>query len=159
MAIVFLNQSKCSICDTIMYEHEEIILFPAFTSNQKDPLYPFSDESLHYSCLGKHLLHQKALAFRETILSKTRPENRICDIGGNRIDQPENYLFIGLLTSDELNPLYAFNFMNIDIQNIPKWSKKEGFLSLLEQFSVEDQLQSSSSFDYLDYLMKKIQSF
>lgn len=156
MAIVFLNQSQCSICHTIMYEHEKIIQFPAFTSNQKDPLYPFSDDSVHYSCLEKHPLYQKALAFRETILSKTRPENRICDIGGNKINQPENYLFIGLLTSDELSPLYAFNFMNIDIQNIPTWSKKEGFLSLLEQFSAEDQWQSNSSFDYLDYLMTKL---
>lgn len=156
MAIIFQNQSECSICRALLYNHQNIIMFPAFISNTKDPVYLFNDAGVHYSCLEKHSLRSKVSAFLEKVTFKTRPENRICDIGGNIIDLPENYLFISLLTSDETDELYSFNFMNIDIRNLSKWVDKQNFVDAIEQFLKDEKWEASGPFNYLEYVLEKV---
>jgi hypothetical protein len=158
MAIIFHGQSECPVCHMILYQEQDIALFPAFISNTKDPLYIFNDEGIHRFCLEKHPLGNKVSEFLEKVTFKSRPENRICDIGGNFIDSPENYLFISLLTSDEAERLYAFNFMNIDLQNITKWKDKENFIPAAELFLQAEKWESLTSFNYLEYVLEKIKS-
>lgn len=158
MAIIIQNQSECPICHTILYDHQNIVMFPAFISNTKDPLYLFNDAGIHYSCLKKHSSGNKALGFMEKVMFKIKPENRICDIGKNMIDTPENHLFIDLLTSDEKEKLYSFNIMNIDIRNISMWPDRQDFIAAAEQFLVDEKWEFLSSFNYLDYVLKKIKS-
>jgi len=158
MAIIIHNQSECPICRTILYDHQNVVLFPALISNTKDPLCIFSDAGIHRSCLEGHFLGSKASTFLEKVIFKTRPENRICDIGGNTIDLPENYLFINLLTSDETEELYSFNFMNIDIRNLSNWVDKQNLVDSIEQFLEEEKWEAAGSFNYLKYVLEKIKS-
>lgn len=156
MAIIIHNQSECSICHSILYGHQNIVMFPVLTSNTKDSLYIFSDAGIHRSCLEGHFSGSKASTFLEKVIFKTRPENRICDISGNIIDIPENYLFINLLTSDETEELYSFNFMNIDIRNLSNWVDKQNFVDAVEQFLKDEKWEASGPFNYLEYVLEKV---
>ncbi|WP_223607548.1 hypothetical protein [Chryseobacterium sp. OSA05B] len=133
-------------------------MFPAFIPNVKDSLYLFNDAGVHHSCLAKHPLGSKVSAFLETMIFKTRPKNRFCDIGGNIIDLPENYLFTNLLTSDEKDTLYSFNFMNIDIRNLSKWKDRKNFIDAIEKFEEEKEWEEIGGFNYLEYVLKKLKS-
>ncbi|KMQ63108.1 hypothetical protein ACM46_14310 [Chryseobacterium angstadtii] len=141
-----------------MFDHQNIILFPAFIPNVKDSLYLFNDTGMHHSCMEKHSLGSKVSAFLDKMIFKTRPENRICDIGGNIIDLPENYLFISLLTSDETDKLYTFNMMNIDIRNISIWPELQDFIAAAERFLEKEKWESIGSFNELEYVLEKIKS-
>ncbi|MCT2560617.1 hypothetical protein [Chryseobacterium herbae] len=158
MAIIIQNQSECPICHTILFDHQNIVMFPAFIPNVKDSMYLFNDAGIHYSCLEKHPLGTKALKFVEKVIFKTRPKNRICDISGNTIDLPENHLFTNLLTSNEKDELYSFNFMNIDIRNISKWKDKQNFIDAIERFEKEEKWETIGPFNYLEYVLKKLKS-
>ncbi|WP_131707598.1 hypothetical protein [Chryseobacterium angstadtii] len=108
--------------------------------------------------MEKHSLGSKVSAFLDKMIFKTRPENRICDIGGNIIDLPENYLFISLLTSDETDKLYTFNMMNIDIRNISIWPELQDFIAAAERFLEKEKWESIGSFNELEYVLEKIKS-
>lgn len=67
MAIIFLNQSECPICKKTLNEGQEIVLFPAFTSDENNKFYIFNDEGVHRSCLKKSELGKEALKFLEQL--------------------------------------------------------------------------------------------
>jgi hypothetical protein len=49
MALIFLGQSKCTICGNILEEGEDVIGLPAI-SNTTHPLYEYFDSGLHLKC-------------------------------------------------------------------------------------------------------------
>lgn len=159
MAIVINAQSKCPLCNQIIVENEKIILFPPFVQNMKDSFYLFNDRGVHRTCLFKHPLGEQALLYLDEIIFKTRPENRRCDIGGNMIESIDNYLFIDLLTSDENEALYEFNFMTLDKRNISQWIDRFLFLNLASQFYEENKWESLTEFHYLKYLIASISEY
>jgi len=65
MAIIFLNQSECSICDKTLNEGQDIVLFPPLFKNDK--FYIFNDSGFHRSCLEKSQLGKEALKFLEEL--------------------------------------------------------------------------------------------
>lgn len=156
MAILFTNVTPCPICSRKLKEEEQVWLFPAFVPNAKDPLYPFNDAAFHLSCLKEHVLGNKALELADQFILKTRPENRICSVGGNGIQKPEDYLFIGLLTSNNKEELYACNFTTLDRNNLEKWTDRDRFVTLAFRFRDEDQWGDLSTGNYLDSLIESI---
>lgn len=66
MAIIFLNQSECPICKKTLDEGQDIVLFPAFTSDKNHKFYLFNDEGVHRYCLQNTELGIQALKFLET---------------------------------------------------------------------------------------------
>lgn len=66
MTIIFLNQSECPICKKTLDEGQDIVLFPAFTSDTNHKFYLFNDEGIHRSCLQNTQLRIEALKFLET---------------------------------------------------------------------------------------------
>lgn len=114
MAITILNSSKCSICSKEMKENDTIFSFPSFIQNANDVLFQFNDNSFHSECLRFHPQGTKAMKLADEFITKTRPENRICVVGGNLVKKMDDYIFIDLLTSDEIEPLYNFRFTRLD---------------------------------------------
>jgi hypothetical protein len=153
MAIIITGKSRCPICNEIINESDDIVMFPPFIQNVNDPFYIFNDAGVHSSCLLKHQLGNQALEYREVILEKTKPENRICDIGGNVITKPDDYIFIDLLTSDVSEELSKFNFMTIDKNNLSQWQERQLFHDTAHRFIDEGKWKSLTDFNYLLYLV------
>ena len=61
MAILFLNQSKCTICNQTLNKGQDIVSFPPMLKNNK--FYIFNDSGFHRTCLEKSALGKEALRF------------------------------------------------------------------------------------------------
>lgn len=66
MAIIFLNQTECSICNRTLDKGQDIVLFPPLFKNNK--FYIFNDSGFHRSCLEQSLLGREALKFLKSII-------------------------------------------------------------------------------------------
>ena len=156
MAITVLGQSICPLCGKKMYESEEIYSFPPFVQNTKDPYYYFNDTAFHKNCLSENQLGNSAIKFSNEFISKTNPKNRICSVGKNPIRKVDDYIFIDLLTSDENEQLFKFNFTTLDVNNLGKWRDREDFLKLAINFQKSGKWKDLSKFKYLDNLIQRI---
>src|SRR5215813_11649681 len=52
MAIVLRGKTKCSICDTVISDVDQIVATSHFISDRNDPLWRFSDSAMHRSCFA-----------------------------------------------------------------------------------------------------------
>jgi hypothetical protein len=52
MAIVIRGKTMCSLCDAILSDTDDIVMFPHFISVQTHPLWRFSDSAMHRSCFA-----------------------------------------------------------------------------------------------------------
>jgi hypothetical protein len=156
MALLFLGQTECPICGDIIEDRENAYLFPPFISNTKDKMYEFNDAAFHISCLRQHPLGNLAIAFSDELIFKTRPQNRICIVGGNEIKSFDDYIFISLLTSNEREDLYKFNFITLDRNNLKIWSDRIEFIDVATKFKQENKWGDFGEFKYLDNLIESI---
>lgn len=107
-------------------------------------------------CLKRHPIGDRAIEFAEKFLFKTRPENRICSVGGNIIRNFDDYIFIDLLTSNDQEELYGFNFMTLDRNNLKQWDDRDRFVQLAIQFIELDKWGNFAAYKHLDNLIEKI---
>jgi hypothetical protein len=50
MALIFLGQSRCALCDTILTETDQIVATSHFIADRQHPLWRFSDAGMHQTC-------------------------------------------------------------------------------------------------------------
>ena len=50
MAIFISGVTECSICGVVLEEEDDTVGTTHFISDHQDPLWPFSDSSMHKSC-------------------------------------------------------------------------------------------------------------
>lgn len=155
MALFYTNQ-KCRLCQKGMDNIEHLFAFPAFISNTLDPFYQFNDSVVHLECLQEDPLGNRAIKFADQFFFSTRRENRICIIGKNIIKNFEDYIFIDLLTSNEREALYKFNFITLDRNNLEGWTDRSKFIATATKFKEENKWGDLSDFKYLDNLIKII---
>ncbi len=137
-------------------DEKNFFTFPPFIQNTKDIFYQFSDTSFHTSCLKNHVLGKRAVEFAEKYIINTRPENRKCIIDKKVITDYNNYIFVDLLTSDNSEELYYFNFITLNKKNLDIWTDRENFVSVAKRFISEGKWGDFSSYKYLDELIKLI---
>jgi len=152
MAILLRGKSECPLCGKIIVE-EEAILYTSFTSNAKDPLFMFSDAAVHTACNRHHKLGEKAMHYSEKAMFLTARVNRKCVVDQRLITDPDDHVFTCLLTSDESEELYDFNFITINRKNILRYSDRENFILAALKFNKEGKWGSISNFNFLDYLL------
>jgi hypothetical protein len=155
MALFFINQ-KCLLCQKEINDTQKIFSFPAFIQNTNDQFYQFNDSVFHLECLQKHPLGNRAIRFAEYFVFSIRTENRICTVGKNKIRNFEDYIFVDLLTTDEQEDLYQFNFMTIDKNNLYKWKERGKFIAACIKFKEQNKWSDFGEFNYLDNLVEKI---
>ncbi|QNR25598.1 hypothetical protein [Croceimicrobium hydrocarbonivorans] len=142
----------------IANEEKDMYSFPAFVANAADLMSKYNDQWFHLDYLNSKE-GQKAIQLAEQCILYTRPVNRICTVGGNRIMSPDNYIFIPLLTSNEKEALYKFNFLTFDRSNLGKWDKREEFIEAAKQFKNEGKWSDTSEFKFLDDLIKQMSKY
>ena len=130
MGMTFLGLSKCVLCGRVLQEGEDLHGFPAFVSNESDPLYRYSDAGLHTACLEADPLGMAATRFIEEEWSrKTGPGRRQCVVCGIEPASYDEYEGWGYLTSAP-EPLSKFNFTHLHKSCVPRWEARSEFVGL-----------------------------
>ncbi|MBS0031979.1 hypothetical protein ACTJJ0_33405 [Chitinophaga sp. 22321] len=132
MAIIFLNQSECALCGDILRDSSDLQMFPPLTNNMKDPLFIFSDAGVHASCLDKHSLKEEVMHYvdlqTDTFMRKT------CHVSGEQINDVNDFISTGLLTSNKQEPLHQFNFLQMKKSQLHNWKERALFLETAAAF-------------------------
>ncbi|WP_445456091.1 hypothetical protein [Flavobacterium sp. HNIBRBA15423] len=156
MGILIIGESKCPICDKTLNKKSEYLTIPPLTSNSKDPLFIFSDNGIHKNCLNKSLLKDKLL-FHIKMYNKRFPMAELRCITDNQlISNPRNIISFGMLTSNENENLFKFNYVILNKDNIPNWNQKESFIQTSKKYILDKKWKSLNDFNYLEYLIEII---
>lgn len=156
MAITFINQTKCGICNKKIDDQENFFSFPPFIQNTKDSFYQFNDSAFHIDCLNKHPFGSRAIELAKQYFYSIRPENRKCIVDGKIIENYDDYIFIDILTSNKDEALYKFNLVTLNKNNLQKWKDRNYFISIAEKFIQDKKWRDLTSYEYLNNLIDKI---
>jgi hypothetical protein len=145
---IFLGVSKCPICEDILDNRGEFLLYPNITTNKKEDLFLFSDRGIHLKCLNEHPLKEKAMFFlkkyNDFFLAYQQRAN------------PREIITIGLLTSDETEPLYKYNFTLLE-KNSQQWGNKQDIIQNIHKFINSNKWESlNPDYNYLLNLIDRI---
>ena len=156
MSITIINKTICCICEKVIEQGEVYRGFPPFISNVKDPLYFFNDASFHIECIKSHPSGNRAIKFADDFIINTSPTNRRCIVDNKRIENIEDYIFMGLLTSNDNEELFEFNFTTLNKKNLNKWTHRKRFIEVAIKFELDGKWGDFTSFKYLENLIKVI---
>lgn len=157
MALVFESFTPCVLCNEVVDASRQYIAFPPFIGNTKDPLYIFSDNVAHESCLNNHPYGPQAFACLDAYDACHPSRGFVCSIDGEPITDPHNFLSFGLLTSDPEEELYRFNFLTINKMNANDWPERDAFVRIAQAFLDAGKWEGTSRFNVLAYLMLQVQ--
>lgn len=132
----------CKICGKEINE-EDAIFLPNFEANENAPLAIFNDAIVHKSCLEQHSLRDK-LNKRLDELEKLAQLNDVDyitkqDLSLENLGHPDNLVNVFYITEDENDPLYKYNGISLNKNNLSKWSDYKLFLQELEELERSDK--------------------
>ena len=156
MALVFTG-TPCKLCGLPLDENREIDGFLHFVANAADPLWPLSDGAFHRECLEKDALGRQAMEFAGIARRRIDPGNRICCIDNKPVANPQDYLFIPLLTSDPNEKVFKYNFLTFNRNNIGKWENRKEFIEDLKEFNNQGKWKDFQSHKFMDHLISEFQ--
>jgi hypothetical protein len=122
MAIIIEGVTKRKLCGNLLLKNRDTTALPPLTISELDPLWFFNDAACHTECFQRHPLASRVLAREQTIQEHAVPSLQICDVCGERIDDPDEYIGIGPLTDGEEGALYADCFKRFHRPCLPRWS-------------------------------------
>jgi hypothetical protein len=155
MALIIPGKTICPICQEVLHSHKDVYGFPAFIPNVKDKLYIFNDEACHKTCLENHIWGNQAMQL--ALEFQMHLNTKVCAAGGNIITNPDDYIFLPLLTSDDSEELYRFNFTTLDRNNTPAWRDRQRFISVATEFIHEGKWQDAGN-ENSNYLESIVQA-
>lgn len=129
---IFVPGMICEICERPMTDAEGLIGFSPFVANPVDPLFMFSDGVFHRVCLERHPLGEDAMTWHERV-RRIKPAEGLCEVCHQRILSPDDYFGTGLVTRDEHDPLYAFNFIHLHRSHIASWPRLSDFANAMQE--------------------------
>jgi len=69
----------------------------------------------------------------------------------------EDFFGLPLLTSDRLEPLFKYNFLTLDKNNIANWKEKEHFIATVSNFIAAGKwLDLTEEYKFWDGVMREI---
>lgn len=158
MAIIFEQQSECPLCHHILDEKKAYMLVPPLTGNVLDPLFIFSDAGVHIACVDSNELKEK-LMYHINRYDSTLPGPGVtCAIDGKEITDPREVLGLGLLTSDESDALYQFNYLTLNLKNLRSWNKLNAFLDAAATFTAAGKWEGLGGFNKIERIIDLMKS-
>jgi hypothetical protein len=133
MATILLDKTLCIVCGEAINEHRPFVAFSAFVVDENDPIFIFSDSACHDDCLAKHDLVDIATErFREWE-SNTGPGNRSCVVCKEEILDPDDYIMIDHLSSDDIC-ISQYNYTHLHRSHITSWSDLDDALKKIKAY-------------------------
>ncbi len=116
-----------------MTDSAEVLGFPAFIANKKDPLHLFSDGVFHRLCIDSHPLSDELACRYEAWRAANRPAARICIASGAPITDPDDYIGLGFLVSSSTHELYPFNWAHFSRRAFNEWPQRSALIAAIEK--------------------------
>ena len=152
MALRIRGKTSCPLCELVIHESDPVVCFPAFVSNELDPLYLFNDASFHHECFANHPLAEEAGSRNEAISERTSPENRKCTACGQLITEPDDYFCVYHLTDSPADALFQFNYLQLHRSCMADWPLKNELESLLNELNSSGRWKGPA----LSYLLQQL---
>lgn len=130
---IFIPGMICPLCGTQMLQSDQIVMFPPFVPNKRDPLHFFSDGVFHRACFEKHPLSDQATRYGDEALRRYRPEGRRCIVCSEEIRDPDDYFGAGYLTSDPASPAFVCNYIQFHRSHFGEWDRASEFYRAIEE--------------------------
>lgn len=137
MSILITGSTRCPLCGEVIATSEEALQFPAFAWAENDPLWQFSDASVHTTCFASDPRRVRVESVVAELMAKTGPGNRLCAVCQTQVVDPEDYLMLPRLTHDEANPLFRFRYTHLHKSHVPNWRAYDDFMLLLRRSIVD----------------------
>ncbi len=134
---LYVEGVRCAVCNKPVSKVQEMVLFPSFVANKKDPLYIFNDAVCHSHCFDSHPLSNSARTIYDKTVRMSKTHN--CVLCKNEIDRPDEYFCTGYIIDDESNPLFEYNFLQFHRSCLFNWSRFEEFRYLVEKYQISDK--------------------
>lgn len=151
MAIVIENMSKCPLCNDVLNSVKEYVLTPPLISNKLDVIFLLSDVGVHLDCLDKSSIKEKL--FKQIDLYNDYLKRMKLKFEKYN---PNDIIGFNLLTSNEDEPLYKYNYNILVKQNLLEWSDLGDFKEIANKFLKDNKWSSLNQFNYLEYLLNNI---
>jgi hypothetical protein len=132
---IFIPGMSCSISGEKIQSASDAVMFPAFVSNEADPVHVFSDAVIRADVFNAHPLATVAQARYEEFRRRTSPQARSCSICGQRITDPENYLALGYLVDAPGHCLHRHNYAHFHRTCLATWSGLSPLVHALEDLN------------------------
>lgn len=155
MPLITLGQSTCTLCGKTIREGDEIVAFPPFVSNVRDPLFRFNDFVSHRWCFERDPLVEKAQRRWREVQDRLGPGNRFCAVCHREITDPDEYFTLGHLTEDETHPLYPYNYTQLHQSCLPLWPQRAEVYERLKELQRSGAWQGHA----LDGLIGELERF
>lgn len=132
MSLLLRGRTVCPLCDNVIGETDEAVLFPAFSWSDQDPLLLFNDAVFHASCFDADPRAGEASHVIAELLANTGPGHRACIVCANQVTDPDDYLLLPRFTDDVSEPLHRFNYTHLHKSHIARWKDRLAALTAIE---------------------------
>jgi len=149
MVLLIRGATVCPICNRVIEANEPAVCFPAFVSNQLDPLFMFHDAAVHKACLEQHPLKSRVQKVVQALLAHCGPGKRTCVVCGTEITNPDDYVGTGYLTDDPTHPLYPFNYLEFHCSCAPNWPAARDFCKIMRHLINSGQWKAPGTEEFL----------
>lgn len=129
---LFIPGTPCSLCGTPMNSATDVVMFSPFVADRSDPLFVFSDATVHAACFTRHPLSEEARKWHDEAARHIGSDERVCAACGNPIVDPDDYFGTGLLTRDTASSLFEFNFVHLHRSHAGSWKHFDEFRRRIE---------------------------
>jgi hypothetical protein len=148
MLIIEGQKLKCRICNTDVSLENDLVFSGNYEANENAPLFLFNDSIIHQRCFELSPL-KEVLLERIKELELLAEIHKTDYITGEPLDleqlgHPDNLITVFYLTPNPENPLYKFNGINLNKQNLEKWSVLEYFKGLLNDLNNSSEWKGNS---------------
>ncbi len=151
MSIVIENLTRCPICGEFLTSQKKYILIPPLISNERDELFLLSDTGVHLDCLDKYYLKKKLFKHIE-LLDDYRDRMKLAFT----IHNPAEIIGFNLLTSNENEDLYEFNYFILLKKDIQEWRNLSNFRTIVDDFLNRGKWKGLNDFNYLEFLLNQL---
>jgi hypothetical protein len=135
MALLIPGKTRCVICGRVIAPDDPSVCTPAVISNQKDVLYRYSDACFHESCVAADEGGRAVLDIAGELTRRTGPGARACEVCGEQVLDPDDYVSFGYLGGD---PSVAWmNFLQFHRSHLHLWSQRDRAVLALDAFREE----------------------
>ena len=117
---IYVSGQPCVICGHSITADDQRVLFPPFTTNDRDPMLRFSDAIVHQSCLVKYPDLER-LKRRVADFDQARTNRRKeCSVCSKAIVNPDDFFTLGYLGDDET--VKNWNYATFHVGCLPLWA-------------------------------------
>ncbi|MCP3883713.1 MAG: hypothetical protein GY701_35705 [Sulfitobacter sp.] len=137
MALLVRGRTRCVVCDRVVEDSDAAIALPAFVRDRTSELFRFSDGILHTACLETDSLAQRAARLAQETIDRLGPGSRSCEVCGEEVRDPDDYLTLGFLSDEAGSPASSLNWLQFHRSHLHLWEHLQAAIETLESLSVD----------------------